>query len=266
MTAKDGAAALANADDYSSYDQGMCLQYVRGPCWGVGSFYPSAIDAWNGAARKHPGDRNPPVGAPMFYRGGTYGHIVISRGEGRRMRSTDCTTSTRVNNADDTWPETAWGDDYLGWTEDLNGVDLPLDLGEDGEGDDMPQYDHASTGKAQKLTPDEWVAVVWQDVAAGPAFDEGSKTADLAGRKYSAVVHATFDAPEGATIRIRCVEVAGGDTVETDPQTEFLATGGLSYPAHVQNGGVANGRAFAVRVSCSQAATLTAADICVLSW
>lgn len=147
MTAKDADAAVANANRYTSYDVGMCLKWVRGPCWEVGSFYGSAIDAWNGAAHKHPGDRNPPKGAPCFYRGGQYGHIVIWRGGD--MRSTDCTSSGKVGSAALSWPETAWGDDYLGWTEDLNGVDLPLGREDD---DDMPYSDWPKADREQLST------------------------------------------------------------------------------------------------------------------
>jgi hypothetical protein len=35
------------------------------------------------------------------------------------------------------WPERAWGYRYLGWTGDINGVDLPLG----GKDDDMPLSD-----------------------------------------------------------------------------------------------------------------------------
>lgn len=133
MTASSGEQAAANAGKVHSYDVGYCLSYVRGDCWRLGSLYGSAIEAWNAARHKHKGDRHPPIGAPCFYSGGTYGHIVIWRG-GSQMRSTDCTSSGDVSDADLDWPVRAWGDEYLGWTEDLNGVDLPL-------GDEMNEAD-----------------------------------------------------------------------------------------------------------------------------
>ena len=132
MTAASGDAAVANGRQYDTYDSGMCQKYVRGPCWEVGSLYGSAIDAWNGARHKHPGDRTPPMGAPVYYRGGSYGHAVICVGDGR-IRSTDCTSRAQVNDAALSWPETAWGYEYLGWTEDINGVMLPI-----GDNEDMP--------------------------------------------------------------------------------------------------------------------------------
>lgn len=264
MTAPDANAAVANANGYTSYAVGMCLQWVRGPCWEIGSFYGSAIDAWNGAKYKHPGDRNPPKGAPCFYRGGSYGHIVIADGNG--MRSTDCQSSGRVSHAALAWPETAWGDDYLGWTEDLNGVRLPLGTTDKG-GDDVPQYDHASTSKALKLKGGEWVGITWHNVAgSGKAFAKDSTVVSLGGRVYSGDIHCTFDAPQGATLRIRCVEIESGEVAETNPQTEWVATGGSSFPGHACAGSVKAGRTLRVRVLCTQDATLTAADAVFLSW
>lgn len=139
MTAASGRAAVDRANTWTSYASGMCLQWVRDKAWGVGSYYGSAIDAWNGAADKHPGDRNPPLGAPLFYRGGQYGHVVIARADDQR--GTDCTTTGRVSAAALSWPETAWGYAYLGWTGDLNGVDLPLGTDTNPEEDDMDLTD-----------------------------------------------------------------------------------------------------------------------------
>lgn len=133
MTAKNPDEALNNADAYTGYEPGYCLQYVRGPCWEVGSFYPSAIDAWHGARHQHPGDRKPPKGAPLMFEGGQYGHVVIARGNPPRMRSTDCTHTGQVSDEDIDWIETHWGYRYLGWVEDLNGVDLPLGTEDDME-------------------------------------------------------------------------------------------------------------------------------------
>jgi hypothetical protein len=83
---------------------------------------------------KHPNDRNPPVGAPVFYMGGDYGHIAICTAPGR-IRSTDCQGAGKVSEVNLDWPEKAWGYPYLGWTGDLSKVALPL--GEEDE-DDMP--------------------------------------------------------------------------------------------------------------------------------
>jgi hypothetical protein len=128
VTASSAGAAVSNGHDVTSYDSGMCQKYVRDQCWRVPSLYGSAIEAWNGAREKHPGDRTPPNGAPVYYAGGQYGHAVIYCHGG--IRSTDCQSAGRVTDTDLDWPVRNWGFEYLGWTGDINGVDLPLE-GED---------------------------------------------------------------------------------------------------------------------------------------
>jgi hypothetical protein len=128
VVAQTAQQAIDTAKRYTSCDPGYCLRYVR--TWlGIGSQQASAIDAWTTARHKHPDDRNPPPGAPCFYRGGTYGHIVLAMRDNQAgdamMRSTDCTSRAQVSSQQLGWCETHWGYDYLGWTEDLNGVDIP---------------------------------------------------------------------------------------------------------------------------------------------
>lgn len=100
---------------------GWCLVFTR-MCFGVGSMYPSAITAWEGAKKKHPVKSSEvPRGVPIFWRGGKHGHVAISLGNGRCI-STDAQRRG--------WPDIvqidsisqAWGYEFLGWTEDLNGV------------------------------------------------------------------------------------------------------------------------------------------------
>lgn len=266
MTAASAQAAVDNANRYTAYSTGMCLQFVRGPCWEVAAVAGSAIEAWNMARHKHPGDRNPPLGAPCFYRGGQYGHIVIRKAPTIGMRSTDCKSSGKVGDADLSWPETNWGQDYLGWSEDLNGVRLPLKLdGDDGEDDDMPQYDHATRSSPQAVD-ESWTSIPWDDVSSGDAFDAGATGATIGGRRYTAVLHVTVDAPAGATIRMRCSEWDHGERQEANPQTEMEATGGGTYATHVQIGAVKDGRALRFELASTQPATLQHADACVLSW
>jgi hypothetical protein len=106
----------------------MCLKWVRAEAWQIGSLYGSAIDAWYGAVDRHPGDRSPPLGAPLFYEGGQHGHIVIGvKANAEPMRGTDMPSSGVVSESDLDWPVRNWGVKYLGWTGDLNGVDLPLE-------------------------------------------------------------------------------------------------------------------------------------------
>jgi len=166
MTAKSGHEAHLNGDDVHTYPPGYCQKFVRLECWEVGSLYGSAIDAWNGSTKKHKGDRDAPEGAPLYYSGGNYGHAVINqKANSRRMRSTDSPSSGQVNDADLSWPESAWGYTYLGWTGDINGVDLPLGSGDDGEEDDM-QLDE----KISEWSPDEGTSK--EDTTVGKTLNQ----------------------------------------------------------------------------------------------
>lgn len=127
MTAPSGKAALANAREVDTYPPGYCQKYVRS-AWEVASLYGSAIDAWYGAVERHPGDRKPPLGAPLYYEGGQYGHVVINRqADTNGIRGTDMPSSGVVGEDVIAWVENHWGYRYLGWTGDINSVDLPLD-------------------------------------------------------------------------------------------------------------------------------------------
>jgi hypothetical protein len=126
MVAQSPNAAIANADAYTRCEPAMCLKYVR--TWlEIPSREADAQGAWDAAQHKHPGDRKPPEGAPAFWKSGPggsgHGHITLVRNNG--MRTTDKSSSGYVSNDDGSWPHDEWGQDYLGWTEDLNGVHIP---------------------------------------------------------------------------------------------------------------------------------------------
>ena len=164
MVAGSGQEAVANARAIKSGYSGMCQKFTR-VSWEVGSLYGSAIDAWNGAKEKHPGDRTPPVGAPCYYRGGNYGHAVVSIGDGR-IRSTDCYRGGQISEVPLSWPETSWGYEYLGWTGDINAVDLPLTDGgqrPEPEEEDMP-YTEWPKKDRQALCDDVVEALLGRDL------------------------------------------------------------------------------------------------------
>lgn len=154
MSAPSGGAAVANARKVTRYSPGMCQQFVRGIAWQVSALYPSAIDAWHGAKDRHPGDRRPPLGAPLYYSGGKFGHVVVcTQGGTNKMRSTDMPSSGVVGEGDIEWIERNWGYRYLGWTGDINGVSLPLGTDED----EMKDEDFK---RIRKIVNEE-VARVW---------------------------------------------------------------------------------------------------------
>jgi hypothetical protein len=126
-----------NAEKDNHNDPGMCLQVCR--TWaGINSMYPDAVTAWNHTNDKHPGDRKPPRGSAVYWKGGSqgYGHIAISLGNGK-VRSTDACGSGCVGTRDLGWFESNWGLPYAGWAWDINEVTIPHgDSG--GDDEDMP--------------------------------------------------------------------------------------------------------------------------------
>jgi hypothetical protein len=124
MVVQNADKAVQNANSYSHCDPGYCLKYVR--TWlEIGSRDPDAATAWRNAHHKHAGDRHPPRGAPIFWTGGSSGHGHIALAKGDVMRSTDVPAMGVVGNDDGSHPHDVWGLTYVGWAEDLNGVDIP---------------------------------------------------------------------------------------------------------------------------------------------
>lgn len=87
-----------------------------------------AEDGWKSepASARH-GDRNPPEGVPVSYVGGSRdnGHRAISLGNGK-IRSTDAGGSGVTATVDLAWPERTWGLKYVGWSETIDGIKIPL--------------------------------------------------------------------------------------------------------------------------------------------
>jgi len=129
MVVQTAAEAKANANRYRTCEQGKCLAYVR--TWlEIGSRDFSAAEAWRQAEHKHPGDRTPPAGAPVFWLGGSkgYGHIGLMMDfDSHKFRGTDMPGSGQVSTQNLTWVERYWGrsQNYAGWSEDLNGIWIP---------------------------------------------------------------------------------------------------------------------------------------------
>jgi hypothetical protein len=123
MVVNSAQKAIDNANAQGSCDPGYCLKYTRG--WlGIASKESDAADAWKNAIGKHPGDKNPPDGAPVFWTGGSSGHGHIALVRKSDMRTTDKPTG-KVGNDDGAYPRSQWGLSYAGWAEGFNGVRIP---------------------------------------------------------------------------------------------------------------------------------------------
>lgn len=135
---RNAESTAENAEASATNSPGYCLQWSRERA-AIGALQPDAASAWNHAMRRHPGDRNPPRGAMVYWLGGShgYGHIAVAVGGGR-IRSTDAGGSGRVATVDVGWPERAWGLSYAGWADNVNDQTIP-DVGN--EDDDMDVND-----------------------------------------------------------------------------------------------------------------------------
>jgi len=114
-----------NAENDRTNDPGMCQQQTR--IWsGISARYPDAATAWRNTNDRHPGNRNPPRGAHVFWTGGSsgHGHVAMSLGGGK-VRSTDAGGRGRVATVDLGWVERNWGHHYAGWAWDNNEQTIP---------------------------------------------------------------------------------------------------------------------------------------------
>lgn len=104
-------------DDSTSGWAGMCLRFVATVYGWHYAGVNTALDEWAAIPDnlRHPGDRNPPPGALLFWRtGNPAGHIAVYVGGGNIV-STD---ARRVGYADVVPAnslESSWGATYLGW-------------------------------------------------------------------------------------------------------------------------------------------------------
>ena len=110
--------ALARAKAAETFQADRCLVFVR-TRFGVG---PKAGDAAEGFAittARH--STTPPPGVPVWWTGGSHGHVAISAGGGY-VYSTDWPRSGTVGRAAITSITDNWHKTYRGWSEDINGV------------------------------------------------------------------------------------------------------------------------------------------------
>jgi hypothetical protein len=107
--------------------KGLCLKTCR-EAWGLPAKYPSAIVAWrNTPARfRHTDFRKAPIGAVHYYEGGKFGHIVIQSDLKNRVWGTDLPTVNKIGLHHRRLPVNRWKYKYLGWSNWLNGKELPL--------------------------------------------------------------------------------------------------------------------------------------------
>jgi len=105
--------------------QGLCLKTCR-QAWKLSAKYPSAISAWDNTPKKNKfsDPMKAPLGATHFWKGGKFGHVAIQSDKPGYVWTTDLPVKDTVGKIYYTGVNDAWGSKYLGWTTQLNGVDL----------------------------------------------------------------------------------------------------------------------------------------------
>lgn len=121
--------ALVAASNEASHGgpvwKGLCLRFVR-TMLEIPSGAPTAIAAWKAVPSKLTHSwYNAPAGVPVFWSGGSTGagHIAIADGTGKCW-SSDILREGHVDLVPITLIAAKWGLHYLGWSEQLNGVNV----------------------------------------------------------------------------------------------------------------------------------------------
>lgn len=106
---------------------GQCLHTCR-TAWGLSGGEPDAATQWAHTDKAHRHSGPAPLGAPVFWTGGThgYGHVALSDGRGN-VWSTDLPIPERVGLVPVGEVARAWpGHVLVGWASSLEGQTLPL--------------------------------------------------------------------------------------------------------------------------------------------
>jgi carbohydrate-selective porin OprB len=113
--------------NHKSGVQGYCHRTCQN-AWGLPVKYSSAIDAWNHipAKHRHTDLSKAPIGAPIFFDGGHYGHVVLQSDKKGIVIGTDAPANNYVGEVAVTWFAKHWGKKVLGWASMYNDVELQL--------------------------------------------------------------------------------------------------------------------------------------------
>jgi hypothetical protein len=110
--------ALALAKSRETYPSQMCLKFVR-TRYGVPGLAPDAAEGFAMTDSRH--TSTPPRGVPVWWTGGSHGHVAISAGGGYVL-STDWPRAGAVGRVAIKTITDRWNKTYRGWSEDINEV------------------------------------------------------------------------------------------------------------------------------------------------
>lgn len=127
-TPEEAVAAMRELHEKNTFvGVGECLHTCR-TAWGLPGGSPSAAAQWESIPHSHRHFGPAPLGAPIFWTGGSvgYGHIALSDGHGS-VWSTDLPVEAHVGlvsvpSVIESWPN----HQLAGWSSMLEGYDLNL--------------------------------------------------------------------------------------------------------------------------------------------
>lgn len=129
----DGRAAAQALLRFRTWRKGHCLEAVWAAYKSVGArattTAKTATIGWERSAGKHPGDRNPPVGVPVWWGpkpSSAAGDVVISLGDGK-VAATDWPYNGVIGITTIDARERQIGRPYLGWTEEILGQSIDFE-------------------------------------------------------------------------------------------------------------------------------------------
>lgn len=242
---RDAAGAVAWMRDQHERGatgwRGWCLRASR-TAWGLPGGWNSANDWWAAvpAAHRHSWSTAPPLGAPVFFAGGNWGHIGLSDGRGG-LWHTDGPTADRIGHTSINWPRDRWGFRNGGWASWLNGRALPVggastpsDPGgstdNDAEGQAMDRSE--ITRRAAQQVGSSWAWLTFdQELRDNADLHWRDGILSLAGRRFDLVgafdVRAA-DPARSSRVSVQAVVVNSQNSVSfAYPQQSWLVGPGL---------------------------------------
>jgi hypothetical protein len=102
--------------------RGRCHKTCQ-DAWNLPVLFSGAIQAWDAIPQqhKHTDITSAPVGAPVFYSGGSYGHVALMSDKPGIVITTDAPVSDYIGEVPYDWFVKHWGKTYLGWASFYNG-------------------------------------------------------------------------------------------------------------------------------------------------
>ena len=131
MSKITGSQAYAHMNQWLLQHKQIAVGYCHKTCqdaWGLPVRYSSAIDAWNHIPKnhRHTDMSKAPVGAPVFFAGGLYGHVAMQSDRVGVLISTDAPSAGYIGKVHTDYFTTKWGKELLGWASQYNDIDLQL--------------------------------------------------------------------------------------------------------------------------------------------